>query len=173
MTLVLSLLIGAAQANPVAAERGSGGRPIQRPPVVVVPPHPSGDPLCDQAETVLNGYLPRTATVASNSAYKAKLTISAGNVLDCNLANGSFEIRFAVSLKQYAKVPLVGWKKIASTSGSVRVSFTLVSISSSQIKLTNLQVLGVNLNNVPNWFDDGIVKDALNAIFPRTITISL
>ncbi len=66
-----------------------------------------------------------------------------------------------------------------STSGDVRftstvvakVSYKLVTLGEpvradnlvkAEACLTDIQVTGLNLNNVPNWLDDGWVKDQLN-----------
>jgi hypothetical protein len=174
LVVTLAVFASSLLVNPAAARDRNRPGPIEigRPPIHQPQPPADPDAACDAAEAVINSYLPETKTVASSSAYKAKLTIKDGNVLNCDLANYYFEIRLPITLKQYARVPVVGWKPIASTSGQVRVSFTVVYVSSSSIKLTNLQVLGLNINNVPNWFDSTVIKDWLNVILPNTLTVT-
>lgn len=144
-------------------------------PDVLNPPAP--DP-CAEAEAALNGFLPQTKTLKKSDTYWARLTVKPGvSVLACDLGSGSFEVRFDnVRLEQFGKasvggVAVGGWNDIASVSGSIRVNFTIGFTPPSTVVLSNLNVLAVNFSNVPNWLDNSVIKDALNAIFPSTIAI--
>jgi hypothetical protein len=139
---------------------------------------PEPDP-CDEVEPVLNGFLPQTKTLTESDSFKAKLTVGQGvSVITCDLANHYFEVRFNnANIKTYVRasaggVSIGGWNQTASLSGSIRVSFTVNFSPPSTIVLTNLKVLGVNFENTPNWLDNSLIKDALNAMFPDSIAIS-
>jgi hypothetical protein len=138
---------------------------------------PEADP-CDEAEAVLNGFLPQTETLKKTDSSCTKLTIKPGvSVLACDLLNRKFEVKFNnATIKTYARassngVTIGGWNEIASVSGSIRVSFTVEFSPPSTIVLTDLKILDVNFSNVPNWLDNSVIKDALNAIFPSTIAV--
>jgi hypothetical protein len=140
--------------------------------------NPEPDP-CDDAEQILDGFLPQTATLTKSDSFWAKLTIGDGaTVITCDLANRLFEVRFDnATIKTYVRasaggVSIGGWNHTASFSGSVRVSFSVSFSPPSTIVLTDLQVLGANFENTPNWLDNSVVKDALNAMFPESIVIS-
>jgi hypothetical protein len=133
---------------------------------------------CEEAEAALDGFLPQTETLEESDSFKAKLTVNPGvSVLACDLVNRTFEVKFDnATIKTYARassngVTIGGWNQLASMSGSIRVSFTVEFSPPSTIILTDLKVLDVNFNNVPNWLDSSVIKDALNAIFPSTIAI--
>ncbi len=133
---------------------------------------------CEEAEAALDGFLPQTETLKESDSFKAKLTINPGvSVLACDLLNRTFEVKFNnATIKTYARassngVTIGGWNQLASMSGSIRVSFTVDFSPPSTIVLTDLKILDVNFNNVPNWLDDSVIKDALNAMIPSTIAI--
>ena len=143
---------------------------------------PNTDPAepdpCEEAEAALDGFLPQTETLKESDSFKAKLTINPGvSVLACDLLNRTFEVKFDnATIKTYARassngVTIGGWNQLASMSGSIRVSFTVDFSPPSTIVLTDLKILDVNFNNVPNWLDDSVIKDALNAMIPSTIAI--
>jgi hypothetical protein len=138
---------------------------------------PEADP-CEEAEAVLNGFLPQTETLKKTDSFLAKLTVNPGvSVLACDLVSRTFEVKFDnATIKTYARassngVTIGGWNQLASMSGSIRVSFTVEFSPPSTVILTDLKVLDVNFNNVPNWLDSTVIKDALNAIFPGTIAV--
>ena len=138
---------------------------------------PEADP-CEEAEAVLNGFLPQTETLKKTDSSWTKLTVKPGvSVLACDLLNRTFEVKFNnATIKTYARassngLTIGGWNEVASVSGSIRVSFTVEFSPPSTIVLTDLKILDVNFNNVPNWLEDSLIKDALNAIFPSTIAI--
>jgi len=138
---------------------------------------PEADP-CEEAEAALNGFLPETKTLKKTDSSWTKLTVKPGvSVLACDLLNRTFEVKFNnATIKTYARassngVTIGGWNEIASVSGSIRVSFTVEFSPPSTIILTDLKILDVNFANVPNWLDNSVIKDALNAIFPSTIAI--
>jgi hypothetical protein len=138
---------------------------------------PEADP-CEEAEAVLNGFLPQTETLKKTDSSWTKLIVKPGvSVLACDLLNRTFEVKFDnATIKTYARassngITIGGWNEVASVSGSIRVSFTVEFSPPSTIVLTDLKILDVNFNNVPNWLDSTVIKDALNAIFPSTIAI--
>jgi hypothetical protein len=138
---------------------------------------PEADP-CDEAEAALEGFLPQTETLKKTDSSWTKLTIKPGvSVLACDLLNRTFEVKFNnATIKTYARassngVTIGGWNEIASVSGSIRVSFTVEFSPPSTIVLTDLKILDVNFSNVPNWLDNSVIKDALNAIFPSSIAV--
>jgi hypothetical protein len=140
--------------------------------------NPSEPDPCAEAETALNGFLPQTENLKKTDTYWARLTVKPGvSVLACDLSSGFFEVKFNnVQLEQFGKasvggVAVGGWNDIASVSGTIRVSFTVGFTPPSTIVLTNLNILAVNFSNVPNWLDNSVIKDALNAIFPSTIAV--
>ncbi|MGH2615800.1 MAG: hypothetical protein ACRDJC_11210 [Thermomicrobiales bacterium] len=151
-------------------------RPLSQLPELDLPvnlPEPSP---CDPAEAALNGFLPETVTLKKTETYLAKLTVNKGaSVLECDLSSGDFEVKFGnATLKTYGKVPYVGgWNHIASLSCSIRVSFSPGFSPPSTVVLSNLKVLAVNCENSPNWLDNSVVKDGLNAIFPSSISFEI
>jgi hypothetical protein len=157
--------------------------PVINPDILTQPVNPDvwtpsePDP-CAEAESVLNGFLPQTETLKKTDSSWTKLTVKPGvSVLACDLLNRTFEVKFNnATIKTYARassngVTIGGWNEIASVSGSIRVSFTVEFSPPSTLILTDLKILDVNFNNVPNWLDSTVIKDALNAIFPSTIAI--
>ena len=140
--------------------------------------NPSEPDPCAEAEVALNGFLPQTETLKKSDSSWTKLTVKPGvSVLACDLLNRTFEVKFNnVTIKTYARassngVTIGGWNEIASVSGSIRVSFTVAFSPPSTVILTNLKVLSVNFTKVPNWLDNTVIKDALNAIFPSAIAV--
>jgi len=138
---------------------------------------PEADP-CAEAEAALNGFLPQTETLKKTDSSWTKLTVKPGvSVLACDLLNRTFEVRFNnATIKTYARassngVTIGGWNEVASVSGAIRVSFTVEFSPPSTVVLTDLKILDVNFNNVPNWLDNSVIKDALNAMLPSTIAI--
>lgn len=137
---------------------------------------PDPDP-CDLAESALDGFLPKTVTLKKTETYWAKLTVNKGvSVLACDLSSGEFEVKFNdVKLRQYAKVPYVGgWNSSAPTlTCALRVGFELSFSHPGTVILSDLEVRSVNCANSPNWLDNSVVKDGLNAVFPDTIAFSI
>ena len=167
--VVSSLLAGGTSAR----DRRGLADPIFDRPVVVQPDDP--DP-CDAAEDVLNGFLPETATLKKTTSFWAKLTVKDGvSVVQCNLGSGGFEVKFHnTTIKTYARPGGIGgWNHIASISCSIRVKFAVGFSPPSTVVLSNLSVVAVNCSNSPNWLDKTLVKKALNAIFPSSISFQI
>ena len=188
LALVFALVASSLLAAPIDAKRKH--RPAKQapqsqlinlkdlknlPPIAVDPSvyDPEPDP-CDIAEDALDSYLPQTVTLKKTDTSLYKMEVKKGaSIVECNLSSHYFEVKFNATLKQYGKIPYVGgWNFISSTSCSLRTGFTLGFSFPSTVILSNLNVLAVNCTNVPNWLDNSLVKDALNAIFPSTITFS-
>ena len=106
--------------------------------------NPEPDP-CDDAEQILDGFLPQTATLTKSDSFWAKLTVGEGaTVLTCDLANHYFEVRFDnATIKTYTRasaggVTIGGWNYTGSISGAIRVSFVIgLGSSCSQPLLAN------------------------------------
>jgi hypothetical protein len=157
----------------VAKDRRGLADPIFDKPVVIQPDEP--DP-CDAAEEALHGFLPETATLKKTTSFWAKLTVKDGvSVVQCNLGSGGFEVKFHnTTIKTYARpAGIGGWNHVASISCAIRVTFAVGFSPPSTVTLSNLNVVAVNCNNSPNWLDKTLVKKALNAIFPSSISFQI